>query len=32
VGRDGAPIMFFSDETDQAQYSQNIKKVRTYEG
>jgi hypothetical protein len=32
LGRDGALIMFFSDETDQAQYSQNIKKVRTYEG
>jgi hypothetical protein len=32
LGRDGALIMFFSDETDQAQYSQTIKKVRTYDG
>jgi hypothetical protein len=32
VGRAGALIMFFSDETDQARYSQTIKKVRTYDG
>jgi hypothetical protein len=32
VGRDGALILFFSDETDQAAHSQTIKKVRTYDG
>jgi hypothetical protein len=32
LGRDGALVMFFSDETDPAQYSQTIKKVRTYDG
>jgi hypothetical protein len=32
LGRDGALIMFFSDETDQARYSQIIKKVRTDDG
>ena len=32
VGRDGALILFFSDETDQAGHSQTIKKVRTYDG
>lgn len=32
LGRDGALIMFFSDETDQSRYSQTIKKVRTYDG
>jgi hypothetical protein len=32
VGSDGALILFFSDETDQAAHSQTIKKVRTYDG
>ncbi len=32
LGRDDALIMFFSDETDQARYSQTIRKVRTYDG
>jgi hypothetical protein len=32
VGSDGALILFFSDETDPAEHSQTIKKVRTYDG
>jgi hypothetical protein len=32
VGSDGALILFFADETDPAEHSQTIKKVRTYDG
>lgn len=32
LGSDGALILFFSDETDPAEHSQTIKKVRTYDG
>jgi hypothetical protein len=32
VDREGALVLFFSDETDPAEHSQTLKKVRTYDG